>query len=396
MAKYSLVSDSYNPPSSALSEAKRIATNVPLNALQGIQNILSPAELIGIKIPQPAQVIANSYGITPEERQPKGVLERGLERFTLGALPAAAIGGLPGLAALGLGTIAAEGAGLVGAPDWLKDLTQFGTEIGTGVAAAKAPEKLAKIPGIGKHLSKVKPVVTPAQAKNNLYASAEKLGESAPRVKDVNNVLKSSLEKVQELLGTETRKPIKKKVTSAIETILENYNENRLNPGKAFSIRKSLGKLGNELSSADSKKYIEPIRSSLNDFFATYSAEFPEFYTNLKKADQLHQLDSMKLYLGDAGKGLLDYTIGSIPFVKAKQLPLYQSASEALSSVLNGGEKITRGLFTKPAARETYFNAVKAVAENDPHLFAQNIIKTKEALIGGKKKTKSKSKYSLV
>ena len=360
---------------SYLGRAKRVGRNTIYDVLQGIENVISPLEYLGINTPKPATKTAEYYGITPEERKPRGIVEQGLQRLAQGALPAAALGGVPALAALGVGTGAAELAGLAGAPEWVKDITQLGTEIGTGVAAHKFPEKVAKIPGIGKHLAKVKPISSTQMAKKEAYETAKEVGKTG-RIKDKYGILNNALYKVEEALGTELRSNVSKKVTDALEKFQTNFSEGRLNPNAGLEMRKSLDALSKELSDKDAIKYIKPLRNALNDFFAI---EAPEYYKHLDKADQLHQLHTMKTYVGDFLERYL-----KIPYVSI--LPLYKDVLRGFTNLFRGTERGIRGLISNDTARSHYFDTIRAITSNDPQIALKNLDQTISALTGKRKK----------
>lgn len=352
---------------------KRVATTAALKPFELAENLIAPLEYLGIKNPRPYSGTAERLGLSQEYLKPQSGTEDFIYRIAQGGPLAAAIGGIPALASLGIGAGAAQAAGALGAPEWLKDLTQLGTEIGSGVLGARNVKNIAKIPGIGpkiaESIERQVPFVTPRQAEAKAYKAAGKYGKEAGKFPDTSGSIGKAITSVEELLESETQRGVSKKIGHALEKVKDAYSEGRANPGKLFNIRTTLNELSKDLTPAQSARYVDPLKQGLKGFFMENADKFPQFYESLNKGDQLKAFNNMQTYVNGFAKGIADIIPGSIPGLKGT--PLAHHISNAVNVATREGERYFRGL-ANPAARSSYYDMIKSVASNNPGSFIVN------------------------
>jgi hypothetical protein len=298
----------------------------------------------------PSQVIQNQLGIEPEQLQPQGFIESGLQRFISQAPLAGALGGLSGLGTTAVGSAAATGAQALGAPESIQDITQLATELGTGAYKGKFPSI--------RSVQKAEDALTRAAVE--------------PKTKVRAQTIKDAIAGVEKELGTEVSEKYSSKIKNALDTIKENIIRNKINPVNAVDLRKKLYKLGNELPGDIAATYIDPLTKSINKFFSIYGAENPEFYKHLTARDKLTELKNMKTVIADF-LNLNSKYITELPVI-GKIVPTI------LNGTINEVERFSRGILKNPQARKYYFNAVSAAAGNNPQLVVSNLNKVAQRI----------------
>lgn len=343
MAKEWIIEPAESTPIASTSEnIKRIGAGAGLQALKGIESLATflPG-LIGITPPEqlPSQIISEQ---SPEYFEPQNIGERYLYRLAEVAPGSALLGGLKALPLSAAGSGAATLLGEAGFPEQAQDIAQLGTEVGLGLGFGKIPT-IKSVKKVEDSLARL--AVTPATQISG-------------------NSIINAMNKVEELLTTETSEPIKKQIKHAMETIGNNFTREKINPVKAMDLRKSLYKLGNKLDPDIAANYIQPLTKSINDFFAVYSAENPKFFKHLTKRDQLTQLQYMQPFISQA----ID-AFSKLPVVG----PYLKDATKFLGKIAGEPERILRGIAVNPSARKYYFDAVSAAVSNNPYIFIKNI-----------------------
>ncbi len=350
-----------NPPSESYwDQAKRIGVSGGLQALQGVQNAFNIVPNIvnsalsqssNPKYREAAQqaaknledlniskAIKQKFGLE-EYTQPRNTGEEYIQRFAESA-PLAALGGIGGLGITAAGTGAATALNKAGLPEWVQNAGQVGTEVGLGLASGK-------IPTIG---SSQKIEYDLAKAAVN------------PSTKASGKLIRNALESVSTALEKEPSKHVGA-IRRAINIVGKNMSAGVINPAEAIDIRKKLYKLSGELPTHVYNEYIKPITKGINNFFASYAAENPEFYKHLSSGDKLTELKHMKSIISDGISSLgLDKISGG------------KIASKILGKIAFGaGEKFIRGIATNSAARKHYFDVVSSILKNDPNLLIKNV-----------------------
>jgi hypothetical protein len=331
-------------PETYLQQAKRVGTSAGLSALRGLESI--PTAIADLLIPRPkgfqlpSEIIQEQSGIIPEYLEPQNAPERFIQRFSEFAPLSGLTGGLSGLGRTAAGSGIATLLGEAGLPEPLQDIAQLGTEIGLGVKSGKIPT-----------------VRSAQKTEDSLARAAVQKGSTARA-----DIINQALGDVEKSLGTEVSEKYATKIRNALGIIGENITKDKINPVVAMDLRKKLYKLGRELPVDISSQYIEPITKGINDFFAIYAAENPQFYTHLKARDQLTTLRNMNTV-----------TEKFIDKLKLDKIPGIGLISGAITKIISSGERFTRGLVNNPSARKYYFDAVTAAAEQNPNLFIKNV-----------------------
>lgn len=299
--------------------------------------------------------ISNKLGYRPEQSLPQSLPESYAQRFLKQAPTALAVGPANALRNLAIGSGTATGLQAAGQPEFIQDIGQLGTEIGLGALQGTIP--------------------TLGSKQKQAYSQARELvpaGES-----HAGTTVISGINKAREALKTETNEKVVSKINHAINTIENNLDNisSKLNPKTAMDLRRKLYRNVKNLPQ-DAKEYSKILTSSINDFFADYSARNPKFYNELSKADQYTMLKNMNSYLGDTFGSLASKIIPS-------GYPGAQSFTRELFKNITGNtagefEKITRRILKSPLAREHYFDVVKSV--NNPQLLVKNLDQLEQIL----------------
>lgn len=295
--------------------------------------------------------IRGYIGATEEQLQPQGPIEKFSQRVLTQA-PSAALFGPAALARTAVSAAPAVASGELGAPEWMQDLIQFGTDLTLGIRSGKIKNPSIKT------------------AQKNAYDTARSLISDAERP-GASKVVEA-LTDVGKNLGTETDVRTVKRVNHIISTVKDNFQpifQRRgtkfvpgLNPKKAMDLRKKLYAAGRRYP--DLIEYTKPLTEGINSFFAEHSASNPEFFEALTKGDKLTAARNMNSYIEKGFKAL--------PIVGKK------GAIGAIAGKFIGeGEKIARSVAFKPEVRDIYFDVVKSIAEGNVGLVAQ---KTDELL----------------
>lgn len=348
---------------SFLQKSQRIGTGTGIKALQNLENLASlikrGGEFLGLQDPnkqliqegkiEPQQAFSDllmqKFNLTPEYLQPQNTLESSIQRFGSQAPLAALLGGTTGLQALGLGTGAAAIPAALGAPEYVQDITQLATEIPSAI-------------GLGIRAGKIPTIRAIQKAEYELSKGAIKPGSKASA-----KLIEDAIGSVSKELSTEVSEKYSTKINKALETIEQNLTKGKINPATAMDLRKKLYKLGNEVPPHIAKIYIEPLTKGINDFFAVYAAENPQFYKHLKSADKLTSLKNMKTYLD-----------------KFSNIPVVGKFAKPLSIGVKETERFIRGIATNSEARKYYFAAVKSLANNNPSLAINYLNKSVEEI----------------
>lgn len=346
------------PQESYLQQAKRIGTSAGLQALKGVESLGSiPTDirdyLYGIKSPvqKPSEFIEKEAGLTPEYLQPRNVGERYLQRLANFA-PLAAGGGLGALGRTAAGTGIATLLGEVGAPEPVKDIAQFGTELALG----RVPKD---VPFLGKLGGTIPSIRGAQKLEDSLMRAAVK-----PESKARSNLIMDAIKTVEEKLTTEVNKEYSNQIKNAIRTIGQNITKGEINPTKAVDLRKTLYKLGSKLPKDISAAYIEPLTTGINNFFSVYAAENPTFYKHLSARDKLTSLKNMNSVAGNL-----------VTKLQLGKLPGGELATDIVNSIITEGERFSRGIIGNSAARKYYFDAITSGIKSNPSLFIKNINK---------------------
>lgn len=298
------------------------------------------------QVPDIAQLLQQKSGYTPEQLQPQNAVENFVQRFGSQA-PLAALGGLPGLASTAIGSGVASGLGALGAPEGLQDIAQLGSEIGYGISRGRIP--------------------TAGSAQKAAY---EKALASAGESKSSIAPIQQSLADISNKLATETTKKVSEEIRHAATIVEGNLDKltGKLKVKDALNIRRKLGETYEGLSK-NAKPYINDLRNSLNDYFAVYAAENPQFYKHLKEADKLTTMKHMQSVVDKFAQGIVN-TVPGITGVLGKG-----AVKLVLAPTLGISEKITRNVATNSAARKHYFDVVKGAATQNPALFVNSLRK---------------------
>lgn len=338
--------------------------------------------------------LSEKFGYSRQQLQPQGPIESYAQRVAELA-PTAGLFGAPAVASTAIGAVPASVAKLAGAPEWLQDALQLGSEIGyagykgripTFKSAQKEAYKEAKatVPGTAQLKSEVGYPRLPLTENLN----KEGLIMPKPFLKE-GSALNTSINKVKDLLATEPSKRIKEPIEGILDTLNSKLISGKggLNPKVALDLRKKMNRFAKTLPKDVVGEYIKPLTEGYDKFFIQYGAENPEFLNKLTKADQITAAKNMQSYVSDY--------INKIPDVV--KLTNGVSAGSAVRGLLQsvfgttagGLEKTIRRVWNNPAAREIYFDAIKAAGQEDPALLFRNLNNLKEAIMPSKKESKS-------
>ena len=325
--------------------------DIPSNLVDAVTNLVSSSVGAENNHPNPFK-FREGYkyltGTTEEQLKSQGFLENIGQRAIEKAPLAAAYGGIPGVAIGAAGAAAGAGLQQLGAPDWLSNLGELGSDILLGAYNGKVP--------------------TLGTEQKAAYGAAEKAAEKAVKTPIATKV-EASFGKLKHSLSTETNKKFAKVANNAQKTIKKLVRGHKLDPQDAFNLRKSLNRDIFSLDSTvpkHSKPYLRILKDGINEFFADYSAQNPEFYKQLSKADKLTELKHMNSYVAD-------WAADHIP-VKAlhKVAPWIKGGiQDIIEFTLGTGEKILRQL-GDPIGRDLYFNMTKAAFNNSPSTFLKS------------------------
>ncbi len=290
--------------------------------------------------------IAKKAGYSPNQFEPQSTLESYGQRF-LKQAPVSAAFGPASLASTALGTGVATGAEALGAPEYVQDIAQLGTEIAAGALSGK-------IPTLGK-------------AQKTAYTAAKSEVPKGARYE--SSPISNAINITNEKLATEVSPKIEKKVTHAIEKIENNIRyagkgKESISPIAAMDLRR---KLYDNVEGMP-YEYTKELTSGINDFFASYAADNPKFYDLLKKADKYTELKNMQ--------PLIEKAIDKLPLPFVDKIPWARDVFKGAFKVgtlgtVSESEKVLRRIYKSPLAREHYFDVVKSVS--NPSLFVRNL-----------------------
>lgn len=372
----------------------------PLQALQSINELLGGSSLTR---PAITQEVARLAGVDPGKRGPESTLES-FGQNVLKQGPMSALFGPGALVANVLGNVVGTGLEAGGAPEWAQTVGQIGTELGTSLYGGK-------LPGVGRFLGK-KPLTTLGKKQQTAYTAAERAvpvelrgyekaaQKLLPETSGIQTAVTPIVETISDVkasLKRMTNVPAKEKIADAVKTIEQNFTPfskgMKINPRHALELRRNLNADVRDLMRFGGKdRYALPglrkLPQSINNFFAKYSLENPDFYKHLSKADQLTNLK----YINTTTQKLI------------KKLPskggLQKIAFGLLGPTLEEGEKIVRRLATRPDIMfPHYANLIFTLGSNAPvpilQSFSQFIQAANEADIPisyGPDKEKNKTK----
>lgn len=293
--------------------------------------------------------IQQRSGYTPEQFEPQGPIERYAQKVAYQA-PTAALFGPASVVQSAASAIPASLSGEFGAPKWLQDLIQFGSDI-----------------GIGKYYGKFTGIKS---AQKKAYDAARSLSKEGERV--IAQPVVSALTDVGKNLSTETDMKKVKRVEHIIDTVKKNLNymfeqpnksTDMLDPKIAMDIRRKIYDTTRKYP--DIVEYTKPITEGINNFFAQYGAQNSRFFEQLKRGDQLTAARNMSSFIE---KGI-------------DAIPIHGSIADFGKSFFKGilgktageVEKTVRRLVYNPSARDVYFDLVKSVGQQNPSLILRNL-----------------------
>lgn len=317
-------------------------TEAPLHTLSNILQYLGEPSLIPGKTT--SQDVMQKYGISEEQLQPQSLPESIAQKAAFFAPSALALGGFPGLQTSTIGSIAGGALQHLGAPEFVQDIGQLGTELASGIIGGKIP--------------RIK------SSQKSQYALAE---QAIPGGKEfVATPLKIALREAESTLGTEVNEKIHKKIMHAIETVSNNMTSGeKISPKTAMELRRKLYQYRNELPT-NVKQYIDTLTKGINESFAVYGAENPTFLKHLNEADRLTEMKHMSSVI----EQFADSIEKSFSAIGGK--PIKLAIKVGLKPVITS-EKILKNIYKHPTARKHYFNAVTAAIKQDPSIFIKNL-----------------------
>lgn|SRR5574338_438784 len=327
-------------------EGPGVLSRLGYSALQGLE---APGRaldaLLGLFGEQPlmrssvSEEFRKYLGAQPEQLEPQNILESYGQRF----LKQAPIAGLFGPAALGSTAIgSAFGAGLerLGAPPLVQDIGQLAGELGTGLLRGKIPLR------------------TLGRKQTTAYEAAEKaVGAELPKTPAFP--IFNRITQVEKNLVTETNQKVKDIVGSALDTVKKNIETlesgiETISPQKALELRKNIYKDISQLKGPLKRAYpyLKELPEGINDFFAWYATENPEFYNHLSQADKYTQLKHIYSWVEDSLDKLPSF--GGVKGIVKKTLGKY---------TLGGAERFARRLIKHPGTMlEHYFDMARTLS----------------------------------
>lgn len=350
MANFKLRNE--NP--SFLSEAKRIGSGAGISALKGLESlIIGVPTALGMPEPmagRPSQAIEQIAGLTPEYLEPQNFPEMALQKFAKYAPLSGFSGALSNTAGLvrsGLGALAGGAAQYADLPEWAQDLAQLGTEVGTGVA-----QKAYGIRGAQK-------AADTAARESVIPGSRSAAGVPT---------FKKTIYDLENKLRLEPDKALTGKIRHAYNTTLRTLEGGKANPVELMDLRKNLYRTAQKFDKSVAAQYFEPLTKGINNVFAQYSAENPNFYRHLTERDKLTALKNMQPVIGDFISDLTSW------FKPAQLL------ASPIKAIFDEGERFLRGMVSNSAARKLYLNTAKAAFNQNPTLFFNNANKLIDAV----------------
>lgn len=351
-------------PRSKAGFVKRTLGGAASSALEGLKNIVSPAEgeqdflnfvknleakrgrsFNATRYPnEPSRGVEKLLGATQEELQPQGALESGLQRF-LGQAPiAAATGGIAGglrgalnvLGRTAAGSAAAQGAESAGLPEWAQTAAQLGTELGIS----------------GRRHG----LVRPNTLKEKSYKAAEE--SLRPSERGSSKALRTAFDKIDDLRSHETNKKVQEVVRSARDVVAGNIDRyGKIDIKSAWENKKSLNRMRNESSVPRAAiPYIDELSRGLNKVLEDHSPANPSFWKNLSTGDQIHRAQNINSVIGD----FIDRNMSTKGrYFKKVVIPL-----RGVMRVLEGGEKASHYL-RMPDIRNYYGKVALAAAKDN-------------------------------
>lgn len=259
---------------------------------------------------------------------------------------------MPKLATLGAtGGLTAGRAALSGLGSLVKgltdsDLAELATELTLGL---KGPKFVRNIPNV-------------PQRQTEAYQKAKGI---APKVLREAESISEPLKNIKKALSFETTESTKNKIGSILDTFSDKLKKGKLRPNDALTLRTNLNETSKILSDSENKKYIEPLRKGLENFFGSYMATHPEYYKQLKSADKLTALKN--------SQGILEEFADKVGLTKLPYIKPFVGKILSLSG--DQVSKLARNIYQNSEARKYYFDVVKSAAKNDPELFVRNLVK---------------------
>jgi hypothetical protein len=327
---------------SFLSEAKRIGTGAGLSALKGLESlVIGVPTFLGVPEPsagRPSDIIQELGGLTPEYLSPQNYPEMALQKFAKYAPLSGGLTSAQGLIRSGLGALSGGAAQYAELPEWAQDVAQLGTEVGVGIG------------------QKAIPTLRGAQKAEDIAARA-----SVPSLKRVAaNDFTKIVSDVENKLPIETDRNVYKSIRHTLDKVLGSIKDGKISPTEAMDLRKNLYKTASKMDKGKAAEYIQPLTEGINQVFAQYSVENPQFYRHLTSRDKITALKNMQPIVGDFIDSLTSW------FKPAQLL------ATPIKAIFNEGERFIRGVANNNAARKYYFDATKAALGNNPALFVEN------------------------
>jgi hypothetical protein len=316
-----------------------IATGLgALENLEGLANLLTyPAQAYAgfPKLSPFSEQLKEQFNLTPEYLEPRNFSERFVQKLGSQLPFAVAGGGIPIALGAGVGSL----LGHAGAPEAVQNVGELATALGTGFAGNRIPT-----------------ISSRQKAEDLLMRQAV---PSAAKIKSPE--VRGALKTVENALSTEAREKVANKIRHALGTVEKNLTKEKINPIDAADLRKSLYKVGRELSEDDAALYIQPLTKGINNFFANYAAENPSFYKHLTTRDKFTELKHMSSLIDKFGDA-----VSNVPKLGPAVNKLIKYT---LGTTIGKTEKVLRSILTKPAGAKHYFEAVKAASKENPEAF---------------------------